>query len=336
MKQVLLYIFLLFFLISKSQQQYSIHNLSLPAEIADYDNQFSSLYIQDGKLFLLSESRLEDNAEAKLYAISLTDLNRKLKDTSLVLPYIKLPLHNLDKIRAGIDAAGQSYEGLEAMMIDSNAVYFSVETATPSTNCYLLKGALNDTSVVMDTQFVVPLAKPLNRDGSHIYNAGFEAMEKIGKHIITLYEYNYFAAQNEVYVLNPETMKKDSTPLLMPVDKIPFRITDITTIGENHFTAINYFYKGGGGDTVYRTPDTDVVNAQLIRDAEGYKNYCRLVDIYLKDNRFSWSPLWEFPVPYNSYNWEGIAAYKSGYFIINDKYTPSRPYQSTLLYLEKK
>ena len=34
------------------------------------------------------------------------------------------------------------------------------------------------------------------------------------------------------------------------------------------------------------------------------------------------------------YNWEGIAAYKAGYFIINDKYTPSRPYRTTLLYLQ--
>jgi hypothetical protein len=77
-----------------------------------------------------------------------------------------------------------------------------------------------------------------------------------------------------------------------------------------------------------------VPNTKLITENGVFKNYCRLVDIELKGNKVSWRPLWEFPVPYRSYNWEGIAAYKGGYFIINDKYTPARPYKTTLLYLQ--
>jgi hypothetical protein len=39
-------------------------------------------------------------------------------------------------------------------------------------------------------------------------------------------------------------------------------------------------------------------------------------------------------VEYMSYNWEAIAAYKDGYFIMNDKYTAARPYSSVLLYVK--
>jgi hypothetical protein len=266
--------------------------------------------------------------------VQLADLDRKLIDTTYVLPYQKLPLNNLPALRARMKAAGQDYEGLEAMLIDGNTIYLSVETATPSANCYLLKGSLRPAAVDLDTTFLVTLAKPLVADGSHIYNAGFEALAQANKQLVGFFEYNTFPGQNYAYALDKQNPSAKSSPHRLPFSKLPFRITDITAVGNNHFTALNYFFKGGGEDAVYRTPATDVTNTKLITDASGFKNYCRLVDITFKNNRFTWQPLWEFPEQYRGYNWEGMAAYKSGYFIINDKYTPSRPYRTTLLYLQ--
>ena len=158
------------------QPQFAVRQLSLPKELAYYDNQFSGLYIAGGQLYIMSESRLQDKAEAKLYTVKLADLDRKLADTSYVLPYQKLPIRNLAAMRTRMAAAGQSYEGLEAMLIDKDVVYFSVETATPSANCYLLRGHLQADAVTLDSTLLVPVAKPLAADGSHIYNAGFEAL----------------------------------------------------------------------------------------------------------------------------------------------------------------
>jgi len=313
-----------------------VHNLSLPKELAFYDNQFSGLAVSKGQLFIMSESRLQDKAEAKLYTLKLADLDRKLADTAYVLPYQKLPLRNLEALRRKMNAAGQRYEGLEALLIDKDVVYLSVETATPSANCYLLKGRLRDTSVVLDTTFLVPVAKPLAADGSHIYNAGFEALAESNKHLFTFFEFNFFPGQNYAYELDTKHLPSSSSARKLPFAKLPFRITDVTAAGKNHFTAINYFFKGEGADTVYRTPAADATNAKLIMDKGTFKNYCRLLDVELKDGRFSWKPIWEFPEQYSSYNWEGIAAYKTGYFIINDKYSPTRPYQTTLLYLSAK
>jgi len=314
------------------QRQFDVHNLSLPKELEYYDNQFSGLFIAEGKLLLLSESRLQDKAEAKLYTVALADLDRKLTDTAYVLPYQKLPLVNLATLRAKMAALGQSYEGLEAMTLTKEAVYFSVETATPSANCYLLKGHLGTTAVELDTTYLVTLPKPVAADGSHIYNAGFEALANVKERPVAVFEYNSFS-KNYAYEVNGAAGRGQNQLRPLPFSSLPFRITDLTATKGGHFTAINYFFKGEGDDAVYRTPATDVANTKLISENGTFKNYCRLIDVELKDNSFSWKPLWEFPVPYRSYNWEGIAAYKGGYFIINDKYTPTRPYRTTLLYL---
>src|SRR4051812_43097998 len=75
---------------------FTVHPVSLPPELSWYDNQFSGLYIHEGKLFLMSESRLQDKAEPKLYAINTSDLDHKLKDTSFTLPYKKYHIYNLE------------------------------------------------------------------------------------------------------------------------------------------------------------------------------------------------------------------------------------------------
>ena len=316
------------------QPHFTVRSLRLPQELAYYDNQFSGLAASADKLFLMSESRLQDQAEAKLYAVRLADLDRQLADTSYVLPYQKVLITGLPALRARMTAAGQRYEGLEAMLLVQDVVYLSVETDTPSPLCYLLKGQLRADAVVLDTTFLLPLAKPLAPDGSHIYNAGFEALAEANKHVLAFFEYNSFPGQNYAYELTGNKLSSASAPGKLPFAQLPFRITDVTAAGKNRFTALNFFFKGEGGDAVYRTPASDLPNAQLIRDGAGYKSYSRLLTIELKDNKLTWQPLWEFPEKYRGYNWEGLAAYKGGYFVINDKYTPSRPYQTTLLYLQ--
>lgn len=327
------FVTLLFFFFSipafAQKKNFSIHPISLPPELSWYDNQFSGMYIHKDALFLMSESRLQDKAEPKLYTIATTDLDKKMKDTSFVLPYKKIHIYNLEILRNKMKEAGDDYEGLEAMVIDGNNVYFSVETATPSNNCYLLKGNLSDTAVILYPDFLEAMPKLVNADGSHIYNAGFETMGMLGNHIAAVFEYNYFDQEGKTGFFLPGTINF----IKLPFEKLPFRITDMTPLKKD-FIAINYFYKGEGDDAVYRVPDLDP-NSKLIKDTSGYHNYCRLIDISASNGEYSWKTIWEFPAEYSNYNWEGIAAYKKGYFIINDKYTPKRPYSSTLLYLNK-
>src|ERR1700750_2150457 len=95
-----------------------------------------------------------------------------------------------------------------------------------------------------------------------VYNAGFEAITLINKRIYAYYEYNYFA-KNYAYSYNEALDEKSKDSVL--INKLPFRITDITATGNNHFTAVNFFYKGEGKDTVYRVPVSDKMSDVLIR-----------------------------------------------------------------------
>ncbi len=332
MKSLLLFLPAIFLgkYLPAQDKEFSIHKINLPSELSYYDNQFSGLQIANEKIYLLSESRLEDNQEAKIYAVKLGDIEKQLVDTNYILPFEKIMIVGLDKLADQMKNEGQVYEGLEAFVIDGETVYLSVETNTPSPYCYLLKGKWDGNKIQMSPTLTKVL-KPRKPDGSSIYNAGFEAITLIKKNIFAFYEYNYFDS-NYVYCYN-SALKRGSKDSLL-VDKLPFRITDITPIGNNHFTAINFFYKGEGGDTVYRVPTSDTFNDSLIETQGIYHNYVRLIDINFSNNYFTWKPLWTFPQEYTGYNWEGIAAYNNGYFVMNDKYTLARPYASVLLYLK--
>jgi hypothetical protein len=329
----LLLLFLFIFLVknlSAQDKEFTIHKITLPPELSYYDNQFSGLQFANDKLYLLSESRLEDKQEAKIYAVKLADIEKQLTDTTYVLPYEKIMITGLDKLADQMKDEGQVYEGLEAFILDGGSVFLSVETNTPSPYCYLLKGKWEG-NIIQMLPTLTKILKPRKPDGSSIYNAGYEAITLIKKNIFAFFEYNYFDS-NYVYCFN-SALKPGSKDSLS-ADKLPFRITDITPTGNNHFTAINFFYKGEGGDTVYRVPPSDTFNDSLIETQGVYHNYVRLIDVEFKSNHFTWKPLWTFPKEYTGHNWEGIAACNNGYFVMNDKYTLTRPYASVLLYLK--
>ncbi|WP_139924122.1 hypothetical protein [Hymenobacter sp. DG01] len=313
---------------------FSIQAVSLPAEIADRNNQFSGLFIRNNQLLLLSESRLQERAEAKVYALDLASLDAQLKQKMGEVKYRKYALQNLDKLRARMDSAHQEYEGLEGITMVGDTAYFTVETTTPSAYCYLIKGELDDAaaSIRLDPRYLVPLPKPVLTDGTHIHNAGFEAAADYDQSLLLLFEYNYFSHDNYAFRLPTGAAPTPDIPRYVPVARLPFRVTDLVHTGGNRFTAINYFFNGAE-DSVYRTPAPDP-NARLIRNGSNYQNYCRLISLRYRRGRVSWKPLFELPREYMTYNWEGLAAYRGGYFLINDKYGPSN--QSTLLYLRKK
>lgn len=319
-------------LVSAQKAPFALRTIPLPPEIADKNNQFSGLFLRGTELLLLSESRLQDRAEAKVYGISLNSLDTQLAGKSKEIRYRKYRILGLDRIRARIDSACQLYEGLEGLTMIGNEAYFTIETATESAYCYVVKGQLHEESatITMDTNYLVPLAKPALTDGTHIHNAGFEAATGYNQSLLFLFEYNYFTHDNIAFRL-PTAAVRNDVPQYVPVQRLPFRITDLVYKGKNRFTAINYFYNGDE-DSVYRTPGPDP-NARFIRNDSGYQNYCRLISLRYKHDKITWKPLFELPREYMTYNWEGLAAYRNGYFLINDKYGPSG--QSTLLYLQK-
>lgn len=319
----------------QTQAQFIAHAIKLPADVEYYDNQYSSLYIAHDKLYLMSECRLEDNAPAFLTSVYLSDLDKAIQDSSYQPHFTKIPIYGLDILRNKMTAQNQSYEGLEATVIKNNTAYFSVETATPSDDCYLVKGYFSGDAIYMDTSKLLQLPKPVDTNGQHIYNAGFESLEMMEDSLYAFYEYNYFPSGKN-FVLSVDTSLNEAAIKQIPLQSpMPFRITDITASADPQtFIGINYFFKGEGRDEIYRVPQSDTASYPLTQDESGYSSYCRLVEVNFDGKEFSWRPYAPLPSAYWAYNWEGLASYKDGFFITNDKYTPSRPYKTNLLYLE--
>lgn len=316
---------------SFSQSELKTFEFSLPKEIEYYDNQFSGLYVYNGYLYLLSESRLQDKAEAKLYKIPLADLEKQMKTSADTLTYTKIPILGLSALREAMDEEGNKYEGAEALIIDSSDVYISIETQTPNKYCYLLKGKLYNERVEMGNM-MLPMRKPRLEGDEPVYNAGFETLALKGNEINAFYEYNYFKKGNYVYRYSPSMNFNDIDSI--KIKPLPFRITDITSAKKNKFVAINYFYKGAGADEIYRVAANNP-NFSLTQQNGAFESYTRLIALKIGKKKVNWKPFGLLPQKYWAYNWEGIAKYKKGYFLINDKYTPAKPYKTTLLFVHK-
>lgn len=303
--------------------------IPLPAELKDPEKQFSGLFINNQQLFLLPECRRKDKHEAVIYSITLKALDSLISGGIETLPYTKYPLVGLDELAGKIKQAGGEFEGLEAIVTRDESVYFSVETKTSSPYCYLIKGTFKEGSVLLDNM-ILPVLKPINQNGSQVYNASFEGIAFFGDRLYCFYEYNDFEKANYIFHYNAalDPLSKDS----VLISKLPFRITDVTNTGHMAVSAINYFYNGDGKDTVFRPQITDTINYPLVTTPGGFKNYCRLIHLEMKNDKWSYQVLGILPEAYTGYNWEGIAYYKNGYFLINDKYTRSKPYSTVLLY----
>jgi hypothetical protein len=325
----------IFFACSATRQSPGVTTLQvttipLPKELSDPDKQFSGLFIYSGQLWLLPECRLQENQEAALYVIPLQSLDDLINNKATNIDFKKIPVEGLSYMRSKMQLHGQQYEGLEALVLNGNSIYISVETNTPSTEAYLIKGKIFNDRIMLDTSILFPLQKPLKEKGVHIYNAGFEAMSLNQNKLHCFFEYNSFKHGNFVYSVDTSL---NLAPGQVPLPAIPFRVSDITMTGNHDAAAINYFYNGSGKDEVYR-PSKEEAPYQLVHDSSNFFSYSRLINIHFTSNEISWSVKGEFPRQYWQYNWEGIAAYKSGYFLINDKYTSSRPYQSVLLFVK--
>ena len=319
--------FLIFFLNSSFAQTANTRFLSLPKETAEPENQISGLYIAHDQLYLLSESRLQDSSPARLYSIPLADVDKKLKDTAFALHYKVVPIIGLENLRNKMDASGSKFEGLEAFVIEGDNIFLNVETNTPSPYCFVLSGALSDGKVILKNE-LIPLKKPRKENGMAIFNAGFEAMTKWKNKLYSFYEYNYFKNGSFVYTLKKNQQTFDSIPIQM----MPFRITDITHKKGKKFTGINFFYKGDTMENGYVIDSTDKDYLRT-RSGDKFISYIRLIQLKIHRKKITWKSLLELPSEIHQYNWEGITAYKKGYLIINDKYTPARPYETRLMFV---
>lgn len=310
--------------------RWNVVSIPLPGDMADPEKQFSGLSVYNNILYLMPECRIQENHETILYATPLNDISHYLQDHAYQPVFKKYTITGLQQLATAMFHSGSRYEGLESIVVHGDDIYFGVETSTLSPEFFLLKGSIQNDRVVLDTNTLTGIAKPVDKNGFYIYNSGPEALTMYNDHIYCFYEYNYFDTNN-VYTF--DTALRPQSKQLAAIDRIPFRITDICMTGAHDATAINFFYKGGGNDTIYRPQPSDI-NYKLVHDDNGFKSYQRLIHIHFGKDKITYEPIGDLPETYQAYNWEGIAVFNKGYLLINDKYTPAKPYKTELILLQ--
>lgn len=149
------------------------------------------------------------------------------------------------------------------------------------------------------------------------------------------FEYNYFDSSN--HFLNFSKNLSIQGIRSIETGKIPFRITDWQFTAKNELVALNVFYKGKA-DSYFRVPPTDTLNYKYtVNDKGEPESFTRIIKLYKKQHQpeYRWTTLGLLPGDYGKgYNWEGITPFQKGYFITNDKFTPTKERKSYLLYIE--
>lgn len=210
------------------------------------------------------------------------------------------------------------YEGFEALLFDSNDVYFTLESETSTTlSGYLIKGSFQslETGIRLDYSSLVRFATPVALE-----NMTFESLIMWDNHLIPIYEVNGT-------VVNPDARQPRFDKNLEPggfiaFDGLEYRITDATTVDEKGtFWVINYFWEG----------DSDLINPGVdqFETAENQKgsngNIERLVEYRISGDRILLTgspPVWiSDPDGRTGNNWEGLARFgEDGFLIVTDKH----------------
>jgi len=320
--------------------------IPLPPAIGGVAEEYSGMCSYNGRIYLLPQYGdhktliKKDNlkGEFNIYSLLADSIGRVLDGRDTALSAFKtLRVINLDKLPATI---ADEYEGFEAICIVNNTVFLAIESDDQYQNCYLLKGRLDVAAgqVIIDPAHILRLKRP-----ELIYNAGFEAVTWLPKEqkLLAYYEYNGGMDGGTGYLADTSFIQP---PRAIKSPQLYFRVTDITSTGNDTVYGINYFWNGdykyylGNGRVNHQESNIAKVIPAL-RDSldknPGYlmspkTTFARIMK--LENYKSSgWQQVATFPG--NKNNWEGLTLYRKGALVITDA-NDSKKQATVLAYIE--
>lgn len=303
--------------------------IRLPDSLRSGSREFSGLAIHGDRLFLLCENR-DDHLKKPtqgIYSLKLAELDRCLADTNTVIEdFAYHHLAGLDEISGRITG----YQGLESIAFAGDKFFVTVETSMDADAGYLLTGIFRNHTFELDTSRVLVLPKPKLPDGSHVFNAGFEALVPLGRRLFAFYEFNGF---NNNYAYKISVARSSRAPVR--VDKIPFRLTDMTRWKGRRTVAINYFFPLKA-EAIYQEGLAGEDSVWIHSSNGSLRPFARLVVCRIGRKRVKIEKSYAMPEKYWTSNWEGIARYRNGLLLVNDKFTKGGKPESQLIFVSLK
>ncbi|RAJ02383.1 hypothetical protein LX64_03395 [Chitinophaga skermanii] len=306
MRYLLLACCLLFVAPTFAQATKEGDTIPLPAAISSNFYEYSGLAKYNNELLLLPQFKKCTGSDS-LYSISLEDVRKYRTEKTPVTAYKSYSLTNLGEIYNKLSA---EWEGFEAIAVNGNQVWLTVETHDGNPNCYVLTGIIDGNKIVLDPQNVLALKRPYDCD-----NMGFECLTYFDKHLLALYEDNASLVQPYGYWIDP--VNNQTSKINMP--RLYFRITDICADKE-YIYGINYYFGGKDDYKCYAAGKEKAIREAIPNLPERLEGnditFARIVRCHLGDGNGEWEEVMR--IRSTKTNWEGMVQYDKGFLLISD------------------
>ena len=287
--KILRYIILLLLLSITDGQSYI--EVPLDGLITDRKQEISGMTTYKDNLILLPENR-----NGYYFYIPFDEIMNTLRTGDKILPIQKtFTTRKLKERYSGLD-------GFEAIAFNGNDVYIMVEVRVDGKMAgLLLWGTIIPSTMEIDIpEENIMLIKP----PAQIDNFSFESLTITDGQLIVIYETNGSKTIDRPfqYVVNLDDMSINKTPF----PNIDFRLTDATSVIDNRFWMINYYWIG---DKETLGVPNDVGIERLVEFKLGYNGIERSSSEYITLDNLD-----------DPHNWEGLVRFGRGFLICTDKW----------------
>ena len=283
------YIILLLLLSITDGQSYI--EVPLDGLITDRKQEISGMTTYKDNLILLPENR-----NGYYFYIPFDEIMNTLRTGDKILPVQKtFTTRKLKERYPGLD-------GFEAIAFNGDDVYIMVEVRIDGKMAgLLLWGTIIPSTMEIDIpEENIMLIKP----PAQIDNFSFESLTITDGQLIMIYETNGSKTIDRPfqYVVNLDDMSINKTPF----PNIDFRLTDATSVIDNRFWMINYYWTG---DKETLGVPNDVGIERLVEFKLGYNGIERSSSEYITLDNLD-----------DPHNWEGLVRFGRGFLICTDKW----------------
>ena len=283
------YIILLLLLSITDGQSYI--EVPLDGLITDRKQEISGMTTYKDNLILLPENR-----NGYYFYIPFDEIMNTLRTGDKILPVQKtFTTRKLKERYPGLD-------GFEAIAFNGDDVYIMVEVRIDGKMAgLLLWGTIIPSTMEIDIpEENIMLIKP----PAQIDNFSFESLTITDGQLIMIYETNGSKTIDKPfqYVVNLDDMSINKTPF----PNIDFRLTDATSVVDNKFWMINYYWTG---DKETLGVPNDVGIERLVEFKLGTDGITRSNIPYITLDNLD-----------DPHNWEGLVRFSNGFLICTDKW----------------
>jgi len=295
--KILKYAILLLLLSITDGQSYT--EIELDGLITDRKQEISGMTIHRNNVILLPE-----NLNGYYFYIPFSEILGRLSDYERKLLYNDKPILPVQKTLTTrkLKERYPGLDGFEAIAFNGDDVYIMIEVRIDGKMAGLLIwGTIIPSTMEIDIpEENIMLIKP----PAQIDNFSFESLTIIDGQLIMIYETNGFKIIDRPfqYVVNLDDMSVNKTPF----PHIDFRLTDATSVIDNRFWMINYYWTGD--KKVLGVEDTLSIE-RLVEFKLGYNGIERSNSEYITLDNLD-----------DPHNWEGLVRFGNGFLICTDKW----------------